>query len=146
MHDLRRALQRINNLLGRWAHGGFLPNWLPFFLHPCSRGIDYPFALVPIYDFNAFGPSTFLPARVNMHGFAWFVLKEQFIFLNGGDPGILHAWLDAYIRLRFNSAGLVPQFFQFLINFHFNLYISWCNPNIALTGRCHHTNCNWKSS
>ena len=64
-------------------------------------------------------------------------------FLNGGDPGILHAWLDAYIRLRFNSAGLVPQFFQFVRYFHFNLYISWCNPNIALTGRCHHTNCNY---
>ena len=116
LHDCRRALQRINNSLGRWAHSGFLPNWLPFFLHACSRGIYYPFALVPIYNFNAFGPFAFLPARVNMHGFAWFFLKEQFIFLNGGDPDILHAWLDAYIALRFNSARLVPQFFIFYEN------------------------------
>ena len=86
LHDCRRALPRINNSLGRWAQSGFLPNWLPFFLHACSRGIYYPFALVPIYNFNAFGPFAFLPARVNMHGFAWFFLKEQFIFLNGGDP------------------------------------------------------------
>ena len=107
--DLHGALQRINNLLYRWAGSGSPPNWLPFFLHAaCGREIDYQSALVPIYDFNAFGPFTFQPARVNVHGFGLF-FEEQFIFLNGGDPDILHAWLDAYIRLRFHSAGLVPQ-------------------------------------
>ena len=141
MHDLCRDLQRINNSLRRWDHSGFLPNWLPFFLHACSRRIYYPFALVPKYNFNAFGPFAFLSARVNMHGFAWFFLKEQFIFLNGGDPDILHAWFDAYIALRFNSARLVAQFFHFLRNFTFNLYIAWCNRSLALRGRCHHTNC-----
>ena len=109
MPALYGALQRINNLLYRWALSGFPPNWLPFFLHAaCGREIDYLSALVPIYDFNAVGPFTFQPARVNMHGFAWFFVKTNH-FLNGGDPDILHAWLDAYIRLRFHSAGLVPQ-------------------------------------
>ena len=66
-----------------------------------------------LQDFNAFGPFTFLPARVNMYGFACF-FKEQLIFLNGGDPGIFHAWLDAYISLPpLHSAGLAPQFFHF---------------------------------
>ena len=105
----------------------------------CGREIDYPFALVPMF---ACGPFTFLPARVNMHGFARFLWKEQFIFLNGGDPDILRAWLDAYIRLRFNSAGLVPPFFHSLRNFNFSLYISWCKRNIALRGRSSHTNGN----
>ena len=61
------------NLLYIRALSGFLPNWLPFFLHARSgRAIEYPIALVPHFDFNAFGPFTFLPARVNMHGFARF--------------------------------------------------------------------------
>jgi len=57
-----------------------------------------------------------------MHGFAWFFSKTN-NFLNGGDPDILHAWLDAYIRPRFHSAGLVPQL-SFLRKGNFNLYIS----------------------
>ena len=34
----------------------------------------------PIYDFNAVGPFTFQPARVNMHGFAWFFVKTNHFF------------------------------------------------------------------
>ena len=75
-----RDLQRINNSLRRWDHSGFLRNWLPFFLHACGRRIYYPFALVPKYNLNAFGPFAFLPARVNMHGFAWFFLKRAIHF------------------------------------------------------------------
>jgi len=35
--------------------------------------------------------------------------KGKSFFLNGGDPDILHAWPDAYIRLRLHLAGQVPQ-------------------------------------
>ena len=125
------AVEPCNELIIRLADGPIvafcLIGCLSFCMHVAVEFITHLHLFLYIYNFNAFGPFAFLPARVNMHGFAWFFLEEQFIFLNGGDPDILHAWLDAYIALRFNSARLVPQCFHFLRNFTFNLYISWCN-------------------
>ena len=108
--DLHGALQWIKDLLHRWAFSGIpafhLIGCLSFcMLRVAVKLITHCTCSYVWYDFNALGPFRFY---LQYAWFAWFFWKGQFLFLNGGDPGIMHAWPDACIRLRFNAAGKVP--------------------------------------